>query len=179
MNGERLMPRQPVPNLRVPLSGGGSWQFGERRPGHFTMVVFYRGLHCPICATYLKDLESKLDTFERNGVEAIAVSCDTQERAQETKRAWSLARLPIAYGLNVEHARGWGLYVSSGRGVTSTGVEEPQRFCEPGLFLVRPDLTLYYGAVQTMPFARPSFADLIKAVEFAIAKDYPARGEVV
>jgi hypothetical protein len=28
-----------------------------------------------------------------------------------------------------------------------------------------------------MPFARPSFAELIKAVEFSITKNYPARGE--
>jgi len=179
MSAERLMPRQPVPDLHVRLSGGGVWQLSERRPAHFSMIVFYRGLHCPICATYLKDLESKLDGFERNGVDSFAVSCDTAERADETKRKWALARLPIGYGLEIEQARRWGLYISSGRGPTSIGVEEPQRFAEPGLFLVRPDGTLYYGAVQTMPFARPSFADLIKAVEFAIAKDYPARGEVV
>jgi hypothetical protein len=28
-----------------------------------------------------------------------------------------------------------------------------------------------------MPFARPQFADLLGAVDFALAKDYPARGE--
>ena len=41
----------------------------------------------------------------------------------------------------------------------------------------KPDKILYYGATQTMPFARPSFAELIKAVEFSITKNYPARGE--
>jgi hypothetical protein len=29
-----------------------------------------------------------------------------------------------------------------------------------------------------MPFARPSFGDLLKAIDFVIANDYPARGEV-
>ena len=33
------------------------------------------------------------------------------------------------------------------------------------------------GSTQTMPFARPSFQDLLGAIDFAIAKDYPARGE--
>ena len=28
-----------------------------------------------------------------------------------------------------------------------------------------------------MPFARQQFQDLIGAIDFAIAKDYPARGE--
>jgi hypothetical protein len=63
--------------------------------------------------------------------------------------------------------------------VTSIGIEEPALFSEPGLFLVRPDGTLYYAAVQTMPFARPHFDELIGALDFAIAKDYPARGEHV
>ncbi len=60
---------------------------------------------------------------------------------------------------------------------TSIGIEEPAKFSEPGIFLIKPDKTLYYGATQTMPFARPSFAELIKAVEFSITKNYPARGE--
>jgi hypothetical protein len=28
-----------------------------------------------------------------------------------------------------------------------------------------------------MPFARPSFQELLAAIDFAIANDYPARGE--
>jgi hypothetical protein len=28
-----------------------------------------------------------------------------------------------------------------------------------------------------MPFARPLFSELLQAIDFAIAKDYPARGE--
>lgn len=48
---------------------------------------------------------------------------------------------------------------------------------EPGIFLVRPDGTLYDGAVQTMPFARPQCQDLPGAIDFAISQDYPARGE--
>ena len=77
-----------------------------------------------------------------------------------------------------EKAREWGLYVSSGRGKTSIGIEEPALFSEPGVFLARPDQTLYYGATQAMPFARPGFADLLGAVKFAVEKDYSARGEV-
>ena len=56
---------------------------------------------------------------------------------------------------------------------------EPDLFSEPALYLVRPDGTLYFGAVQTMPFARPHFDDIVTAVKFVLEKDYPARGEVV
>jgi len=45
--------------------------------------------------------------------------------------------------------------------------------------LVRPDRTLYFASVQTMPFARPHFTDILAALDFVIAKNYPARGEVM
>src|SRR5215467_56742 len=85
--------------------------------------------------------------------------------------------LRFGYSLPLTVARKWGLYISSSRGKTSINVEEPSLFSEPGVFLVRPDGTLYYGAVQTMPFARPLFSELLQAIDFAIATDYPARGE--
>lgn len=37
--------------------------------------------------------------------------------------------------------------------------------------------TLDHGAVQTMPFARPRFDELLAAVDLALAKDDTARGE--
>ena len=46
------------------------------------------------------------------------------------------------------------------------------------LLLRRADGTLYWSAIQTMPFARPHFRELLGAVDFVISKDYPARGEV-
>ncbi|MCU0769463.1 MAG: hypothetical protein MUD07_08855 [Burkholderiaceae bacterium] len=50
-------------------------------------------------------------------------------------------------------------------------------FAEPGIFLIRPDRTLYFASVQTMPFARPHFADMLPAIDYVIKNDYPARGE--
>jgi len=54
---------------------------------------------------------------------------------------------------------------------------EPALFNEPGVFLARPDHTLYWASVQSMPFARPHFREILAALDFVIAKDYPARGE--
>jgi hypothetical protein len=59
------------------------------------------------------------------------------------------------------------------------GIEEPALFSEPGLFMINADQTLYYGSVQTMSFVRPHFSELLGALDFAIAKNYPARGEYV
>ena len=174
-----LVPRQPVPDLAVPLVGGGTFRLSEERPQHFTMVVVYRGLHCPICKGYLGDLQSKLDAFEKLGVGVVALSSDDNERAEQAKSGWGLERLRLGYGLSLAQGRALGLYISSGHGKTSIGVEEPALFVEPGLFVIRPDQTLYFASVQTMPFARPAFGDILKAIEFVIVKGYPARGEVV
>lgn len=174
-----LVPRQPVPALRLPLAGGGAFDLAAERPETFTLLVFFRGLHCPICKTQLTDLESKLADFARRGVGVVAISSDDAERGERTRADWGLSELRVAYGLSLEAARAWGLYLSKGRGVTSIGVEEPALFSEPALYLVRPDGTLYFGSVQTMPFARPRLADVLGALDFVLAKDYPARGEVV
>jgi len=173
-----LIPRQAVPALSVPLVGGGNWSLGDAKPQNFTLVVFYRGLHCPICRAYLSELQRTLPKFAERGVDVVAISSDGEARAGEAKDSWKLGDLSIGHSLDLATARAWGLYVSSGRGKTSTGVEEPALFSEPGLFLVRPDGTLYFGAVQTMPFARPHFADLIASLGFVLKNDYPARGEI-
>ena len=47
----------------------------------------------------------------------------------------------------------------------------------PGLFLVRPDQTLYASNIVTMPFTRPHFKDVLGALDVIIERDYPARGE--
>jgi peroxiredoxin len=174
-----LVPRQPVPSLTVPLAGGGKFDLAAENPEMFTLVVFYRGLHCPQCRKQLTDLEAKLPEFEKHGVSVVAISHDIAERAERTKTEWGLKILRIGYGLDLHTARAFGLWISTSRGKTSAGIEETSLFNEPGLFLIKPDRTLYCASVQTMPFARPHFADLIAALDFIREKNYPARGEVV
>ena len=172
-----LMPRKPVPALEFELVGGGRWSLAAQMPQNFTMVVFYRGLHCPICRKYTSELNGMIGEFDRRGVSTVITSNDTQERAQEAKDKWGLPNLAIGYGVPVEKSREWGLYVSTSRGMTSAGIEEPPLFAEPGLFLVKPDRTLYWASLSTMPFARPHFPEIAAAIDFAVSKNYPARGE--
>ncbi len=174
-----LYPRQQVPELNVPLVGGGRFNLADENPEHFTMVVFYRGLHCPICANYLGDLHNRLDALAEKGVNVVVLSSDNEERAAKAKADWKLPNLRLGYGISLDTAREWGLFISAGRGKTSVGIEEPALFSEPALYLVRPNGELYFGSVQTMPFARPAFADIMKALDFVIAKDYPGRGEII
>jgi peroxiredoxin len=174
-----LVPRQPVPPLSVPLAGGGKFDLNTEKAEKFTLVVFYRGLHCPQCRKQLTDLEAKLPEFDKRGVTVVAISADEPERGERTKAEWSLPNLRIGYSLDLNTARAWGLWISASRGKTSAGIEETSLFNEPGLFLVKPDGTLYCASVQTMPFARPQFADLLAAIDFIAEKNYPPRGDVV
>jgi len=167
-----VKPRERVPALSIKTVDGPDWTLRERGPEHFSMLVAYRGLHCPVCKTYLRELERQLPEFESRGVDVLALSSDDATRAEQTKRDWGLERLPLGYGLPIEQARAWGLFVSQG---IKEG--EPAEFNEPGLFLVKPDGSLYWSSVSSMPFARPQFTEVLGAIDFVVQNDYPARGE--
>lgn len=175
----RLLPRQPVPPLSVNTISGRTWTLADQAAERFSMVVFYRGLHCPVCRTYISELDKLLDDYKQRGVSVVAISSDTEERARTAKETWGVQNLEIGYGLDLEVARQWGLYISASRGKTSIGIEEPAMFSEPGVFLVRTDGTLYWASVQTMPFARPHFKEVLAGLDFVIKADYPARGEIL
>jgi peroxiredoxin len=172
-----LKPRKPVPALEFDTVGGGRWSLAAQKPQSFTMVVFYRGLHCPVCRRYTSELNGMIGEFDKRGVSTVITSTDSRERAAAAKEKWGLPNLTVGYGVSIEKAREWGLYISTSRGVTSAGVEEPPHFAEPGLFLVKSDGTLYWANISTMPFARPHFSDIAGAIDFALSKNYPARGE--
>ncbi len=78
-----LLPRRPVPELRVPTLAHGEFDLAADAPKLFTLICFYRGLHCPVCLKYLRELESLIPEYERRGTKVIAISSDVRERAQE------------------------------------------------------------------------------------------------
>ncbi len=174
-----LVPRQLTPDLTTSLVGGKNWSLSEQAPENFTMIVVYRGLHCPICSRYMAELNRLSGDFANEGVNILIISSDDEARATQAKQEWKLDNLDVGFGLTLENGRKWGLYISKGQGTTSTGVIEPDLFLEPGLFLIRPTGELYFTTVQSMPFARPAFKEVLGAVKFVIANDYPGRGEVV
>lgn len=172
-----LKPREPVPALEVETLSG-PWSLAAQNPGNFIMVVFYRGLHCPICSKYVHELAKLEGDFNEIGISTMTLSQDPRERADQAAADWELGELTVGYGASDETVRAWGLHRSAGRGKTSIGIEEPAEFNEPGLFIMRPDKTLYWAQISTMPFARPHFREILGALKFAIEKDYPARGEL-
>jgi peroxiredoxin len=166
------MPSRPAPTLRLPLTGNGEFDLAAERPRHFTMVVFYRGWHCPVCRGYLAQLDRRTAELDSLGVSVVAVSGDPEDRAKRSIEEWGLSRLRVAYGQDLSSMRAWGLFVSKG-----VKDPEPEFFGEPGVFLIRPDGTIYMVVLNSMPAARPRVEDLVQAIQFFIERDYPPRGE--
>ena len=166
-----IKPKQKTPELELDLINDTQWSLAAQQSDTFTMLVFYRGLHCPKCKIQLESLASKLDDFSERGVHVIAISCNSEEVAKKTAEEWDIDNLPIGFELSIEKAREWGLFISK-----SISEKEPEHFCEPGIFLVHPDQTLYSSSIQTMPFARPKLDDILQAIDFIGKEDYPARG---
>ena len=72
-----LTPGQSVPDLDLELTIGARFQLSKQSPENFTMLVFYRGKHCPICKRYLEELGGKLDKYF-DGKRVIEVKSATQ-----------------------------------------------------------------------------------------------------
>ncbi|MCJ9723882.1 AhpC/TSA family protein [Agrobacterium sp. SHOUNA12C] len=172
-----LIPRMFAPDLTLRTLDHGDFDLTQEAPAFMTLACFYRGLHCPVCGSYLKELERLTPSFAERGVSTIAISSDTEERARQMADKIGAGQLRIGYGLLLSVAKQWGLYISTSRGRTSIGIEEPELFSEPGVFLIRPDQSIYWLSVQSMPFARPNFSEMVQALDFVMKNDYPARGE--
>lgn len=173
-----VYPGDAAPALSVSTLSGDTFTLSASKPENYTIVVFYRGNHCPICRGYLKEIEGLYGQAKKQGLDVVAVSMDSEEKARET--AETLAKdmgkesleLPIGYGLSLEAARQWGLFISEARPDSS----EPAVFSEPGLFVVQPDNIVYSEVVQSNPLTRPDFASLLGGIDWVVANKYPIRG---
>ncbi|MTI20956.1 AhpC/TSA family protein [Fulvivirga sp. RKSG066] len=168
-----LKPNSTFPKLELPTVTNEDWDLNQSKAETFKMLVFYRGYHCPVCKKYNQQIERKLNDFADKGVDVIAISCDSEDRARKTKAEWGLENLKIAYDLPIEQAESLGLYISE-----AISDNEPEQFSEPALFLLKPDNSIYAAYYQSMPFGRPPVDELLKGLDFIIDKNYPPRGTV-
>lgn len=166
-----LSSAQPFPVTELPRLGGGTLTLGKPETADWQLIFVYRGLHCPICKQYLKDLERKLPDFTQLGIEVVAVSADPEEKAQDFVAETGLTA-PVGYDLSVEQMKALGLYVSDPRSPEET--DRP--FAEPGLFLVNPAGKLHMVDVSNAPFLRPDLENLAARIKFVLENDYPIRG---
>ena len=166
-----IKPKETAPELHINLVNGTTWMLSDQSPDLFTMLLFYRGKHCPLCKKQLEALQNKRSEFTDRDVNIIAISSDNEDVAKATYEEWDIDDIPLGYGFSIDDAREWGLFISEGI------KDEPEYFTEPGFFLVKPDRTIHWESIQSMPFARPTFDHILKGIDYIKKEDYPARGE--
>lgn len=169
-----VIPGAAMPAVNARLTTGEAWSLAAEKTAKLTLLVFYRGAFCPVCRTWLADAERLLPDFEKRGIGVIALSCDSVSDARRSRESWELKNLRMGAELSLDDARQAGLYISGGKGVNPvTGLKEPRLFTEPGILAVRPDGTLYAAWVQSVPYARPHWAEILTALDTFLARDLP------
>ncbi len=153
-----------VPALDLALVGGGRFALGNPRPQSFTVLVFYRGLHCQRCPAQLRSYQELLPAFRDSGTDVIAITSDDENRALRSVAEWGISALPLAYGFSIEDAPTWGVHITSG-----SKPEEPALFTEPATFVVKKDGILDIGVVNSGPRLRPAAADVLAHVRERLA----------
>jgi peroxiredoxin len=168
---ERLIPGQPVPPLGFLRGDGTRGATDALGPAALSLIAVYRGGWCADCRRFITALDAAAPELRAIGIECVALSVDDAEAAALTARDWDIVHLALGSGLDVEAARGWGLYASR---MTMHGAE---RFCvEPGLFLLRPDHSLYALWIQSLPSARPQVSWLVETLTYLANAGFPLRG---
>ncbi len=172
---DKLKSGERLPEITVPQLAGGVLRLGTPVDDHdWQMVVVYRGKHCPICKTYLAELERVAPEFAKAGVGIIAISSDPEDRARSFTEEIGVS-YPVGYDLSVEQMRDLGLYVSKPRSEKET--DRP--FAEPGVFVINADGLLHVVDISNAPFSRPDLAGLAKGLKYIRENDYPIRGRLV
>ncbi len=172
MNSEKLTPGATFPEIQVLDTKGNTQSLVSPTDAeHWTMVVVYRGVHCPICSKYLTQLQEMRSQFQEIKVDIVAVSADSVEQLN-TKLDDVSVEFPIYAGLTKEHMSALGLYLSQ----PTSEAETDHDFPEPGLFVVNSDNKVQVLEIANSPFVRPDLNMLVSGLGYTRKNDYPIRG---
>ncbi|MBY5933513.1 redoxin domain-containing protein [Tateyamaria omphalii] len=171
MHANKPIPGAKFPSISVPKLGGGTLTLGVARDGFdWQMIVVYRGRHCPICTRYLREANEVVAPLAELGIEVVAVSADSEDRAQEQIDEVK-PDFDVGYGLTEDQMKSLGLYVSGPR----HGMDVEGPFAEPGLFIVNERQQLWMADVSNVPFLRPQLNSVVGGLRFVrgFLKDQP------
>ena len=168
---KKLHPGQPFAPVTFKQLDGGDITFASS--GGWQALFVIRGQHCPICKSYLSEIEQRREALAALGVSVAAVSADSEAQTRLTAEATKV-KFPLLYGMDETTMRQLGLYVSERRSAQETD----HRFPEPALFVVNPDAVLHLGDIANAPFLRPDLDRMVRGLGFIIEKAYPIRGTV-
>ncbi|MDE0851622.1 redoxin domain-containing protein [Yoonia sp.] len=160
---------KPVPEMTFAKVGGGNVTVGGLRD-RWSLLVVYRGKHCPRCKKYLNKFNAMLAEWDAI-MDVVVVSADSEDKANAdvAEFGWSF---DLGYGLTEAQMHALGLYVSD----PLSEAETTTRFAEPGTFAIRPNGELMLVDISNGPAARPDLEELLDGMRFNIINDRPVRG---
>lgn len=168
-----LVPSLPVPPLVVETLAHGVFDLAQDHGENGSLVLFYRGLHCPICVEQMALFETLQDRIAALGLASLMVSTNDADKARRTAEQAGVRTARIGHGLSLRAARdAWKLLISQGAGTET----EAALYTEPATCLVKPDGTLFASWVQSVPFARPTVEMIVSGLEARLPRGYPVRG---
>lgn len=158
--------------MTFPTLSGGTATVGGTRD-NWTLLVVYRGKHCPRCKKYLNTLNTMRDQWTAAGFDIVVVSADTEAKAQSDMAEYGWG-FDLCYGLTEDQMAQLGLYVTQ---PLSDG-ETDRRFAEPGVFVIRPDGSRLLIAISNGPSARPELNELLDGMIFTKENKRLPRGTI-
>ncbi len=168
---------KPIPGrilnpMTFPNINGGDITVGGQRE-NWTLLVVYRGKHCPRCKKYLNILNKMRTEWTDAGFDIAVVSADSHEKAlaDQAEFGWEF---DLGYDLSEDQMATLGVYVTE----PLSPQEADRRFAEPGVFVLREDGSLIVVALSNGPAARPELAELLDGMIFNKKNDRPHRGTV-
>jgi len=166
------IPASTLAPMSFPKLDGGEITVGGPKD-NWTLLVVYRGKHCPRCKKYLNGLNDMRADWTDAGFDVVAVSADPREKAQADVEEFGWA-FPLGYDLSEGQMNTLGVYVSD----PASPKETDRRFAEPAVFVLRPDGSQTMIAISNGPSARPDLSELLSGMIFTKENDRPARGTV-
>ncbi|MEP2531478.1 redoxin domain-containing protein [Shimia sp.] len=166
------IPGSILPSLTFPSVNGDEITVGGQKE-NWTLLVVYRGKHCPRCKKYLNILNEMRTDWTEAGFDIAVVSADSLERAQADLAEFDWG-FDLGYGLSEDQMATLGVYVTE----PLSPEEAEGRFAEPGIFVLRGDSSLIVAAISNGPAARPELAELLDGMIFNKKNDRPHRGTV-
>jgi peroxiredoxin len=140
---------------------------------NWTLLVVYRGKHCPRCKKYLNILNAMRGDWANAGFDVVVVSADSQEKAQADQAEFDW-NFNLGYGLTEDQMATLGVYVTE----PLSPDEADGNFAEPGTFVLRSDGSQIVVAISNGPAVRPELAELLDGMIFNKKNDRPHRGTV-
>ena len=174
MHSQKLQAGSPFPTITLqPLNGEAIELSPQHNSSDWTLLVIYRGQHCPLCTQYLNELQQHASTLSEAGVKVIALSADSKAQLKAHQQALHV-NFPIAYGLTLEQMQALGLYISKPRSEEETD----HYFAEPALFVINQDNQLQIVELANNPFIRPNLTLFVAGIQWLRDpnNNYPIRG---